>query len=349
MTGGRLVTTTGKERSSIHDVARLCNVSVSTVSRVVNNKGRISPATRERVLKAVEEVGYVTNAAARSLRMASSKTVGIIVPDISDDWLAQMVSALERRLFDAGYSTLICNSDRDEEKEAAYIRSLDAKCVDGIICVAGIAAFPADELVREVPVICIDRRPRGLETVFSVESDHFAGGYLAGTELAETGCTRCAFVSRSLELSTDHLRHRGFCQALHDHGIVPDGRLLIRIDPRLPSYEGARDAVAQLLERGERPDGVFATNDWRALGTIAALEEHGLSVPRDVRVVGFDDSPIAAVTRPAITSVRQDVPGIARKATELLLALAEGTAERTSERHVIVPVRLIRRESTATS
>ncbi|AEB06652.1 transcriptional regulator, LacI family [Coriobacterium glomerans PW2] len=333
-----------RKRPSIYEVAERSGVSISTVSRVINNNGRISGATRKRVKEAIKEVGYITNTAAKSLRMSKSKTVGVIVPDISDGWLSAVVSALEGFLFEKGYSTFICNSARDESKEETYFSTLDAKYVDGIICVAGLSSFPIDVLTRDVALVCIDRRPEGLKTYYSVESDHFEGGYLAATELADAGCRHIAFISRSRKLSTNLLRYEGFRQALLERDMNCDN-LLVEIDDRMPSAEASQAGMGKLLDSGCQVDGVFATNDWRALGAISALVDRGLRVPQDVRVVGFDDSAIASAMRPSLTSIRQDIEGIAREATDLLIALMERAILSGSGKRIVLPVKLIRRES----
>lgn len=149
-----------KKNISIKEIAKLANVSVATVSRVINNNGRFSEATKERVEKIIKEYGYTTNIAAKSLRTSKSKTIGLIVPHINNEWFSQLALEIENYFFDKNYSVFICNTSQDENKEIAYFKSLDSKLVDGIICISGIEQIPTSSLSRSIPIVCIDRKPK---------------------------------------------------------------------------------------------------------------------------------------------------------------------------------------------
>lgn len=329
---------------SIRDIADIAGVSVATVSRVINENGRFSEATRQRVQDVIDEYGYVTNMAARSLRQAKSKTVGIIIPDILSDWFAFVVTEVERRLFDADYSTFICNTSRDEEKEAAYLRTLDSKLVDGLICIAGSDSIPMDAVKRNIPVVCIDRRPNNLPDAYLVESDHYQGGKLAAQELLRCGVKHPAYLSRRRTISAYTLRLEGFRQELLRHGIPLPEECIVSFSTKTRNERGAHDATMGLIKAHPEIDGIFASNDWRAVGAIAAVHDLGLSVPNDIRIVGFDDSTFTASFVPSITTIRQDVPQLAQRACTMLLSLMSGNPVDT--RKAVVPVQLIAREST---
>ena len=149
-----------KKPVTIKEVAKWANVSIATVSRVINKRGHYSEATRKRVQDVIDKSGYAANNSAKSLRMSKSRTVGIIVPDISNDWFSNIVFELERIFFENQYSVFICNTSESEDKEEAYFRSLESKLIDGIICISGREVLPANVTSRPIPIICIDRQPK---------------------------------------------------------------------------------------------------------------------------------------------------------------------------------------------
>lgn len=336
-----------KKRSiSIKEIAKLANVSVATVSRVINNNGRFSEATRQKVQGIIDKYGYTTNMAAKSLRMSKSKTVGLIVPNIDNEWFSQLVLEIEREFFEKNYSVFICNTSQDEDKEIAYFKSLDSKLVDGIICISGREDIPTNIITRDIPIVCIDRKPKDHTDVYYVESNHYSGGYLATEELIKKGCKKIAIVSRNKTLSVNKQRLEGYKQALKDHNLEQDKNLQLLLDISSANYEGAREAMNQFIKSGIEFDGVFATNDWRAYGVMVALSENNISVPQDVKVIGFDDISISYACQPSLSTIHQDVEGLAKKATSLLLNLMNDKEIQMDERRFILPVKVISRDST---
>jgi LacI family transcriptional regulator len=331
---------------TIKEVAKWANVSIATVSRVINNRGHYSEATRARVQSVINKSGYAANNSAKSLRMSKSQTVGIIVPDISNDWFSKIVFELERIFFENQYSVFICNTSESEDKEETYFRSLESKLVDGIICISGREVLPTNTTNRPIPIICIDRQPKNFRDVCCIESDHFRGGYLATKELIDEGCTRIAIIIRHESISTTALRYKGYLQALEDGGIPHDSDLDLTIDADSTNNEGAQRVIDELISKGIPFDGIFGTNDWRAYGAMTSLMAHGIRVPEDVRIIGFDDSPIAVACRPSLSTIRQDVACIAHEASRILLHLMSGGCLEESDRQIMVPVSLIRRGTT---
>ncbi len=199
-----------KKNISIKEIAKLADVSVATVSRVINNNGRFSEETRQRVEQIIKDYGYTTNMAAKSLRMAKSKSVGLIIPNIDNEWFSQLTLEIEKHFFENNYSVFICNTSQDEAKEVAYFKSLDSKMVDGIICISGIEEIPTNILTRDIPIVCIDRKPKDHSNAYYVESNHYSGGYLATEELIKQGCQKIAIVSRNKTLSVNKQRLEGY-------------------------------------------------------------------------------------------------------------------------------------------
>lgn len=336
-----------KKSLSIKEIAKLANVSVATVSRVINNNGRFSEETRIKVQKIIDQYGYRTNMAAKSLRMSKSKTVGIIVPNINNEWFSHLVLEIEKYFFEKNYSVFICNTSQIEEKEIAYFKSLDSKLVDGIMCISGSEELPTNIITRDIPIVCIDRKPKYHNNVYYVESNHYSGGYLATEELIKKGCKRIAIISRNKSLSVNQQRLEGYLQALKDYGLTAYEELQILLDISSSNYDGAKHATEKLIQSGIPFDGVFATNDWRAYGVLVALTENHIRVPEDVKVIGFDDIPISYACQPPLSTIHQNTKQLAQKASGLLLSLMNGETVDVDEKHYILPVELIQRDSTS--
>lgn len=315
---------------SIKEIAKMANVSVATVSRVINNNGRFSKETKEKVEALIKEHGYTTNIAAKSLRTSKSKTIGLIVPNIDNAWFSQLALAIEKQFFDNNYSVFICNTSQDEKKEVAYFKSLDSKMVDGIICISGIEEIPSHFLSRDIPIVCIDRKPKDHSEAYYVESNHYSGGYQATEELINQGCKNIAILSRNKSLSVNRQRLKGYLDALKDHHLEAKEELQIFVDANQANYEGARQIINQLIKKG------------------VTLQENGIKVPEQVKLIGFDDIFIASTSHPTLSTIRQDTPALAKTACDLLLDLMnkEDNTEELQKRYVL-PVEIIRRESTA--
>lgn len=335
-----------KNRLSIKEIAKLANVSVATVSRVINNNGRFSQETRDRVQAVIDEHGYITNMAAKSLRMSKSKTVGLIVTTLDNEFFAHLILEIENYFFEKNYSVFICNTSQNKDKEKAYFQSLDSKLVDGLICISGFEELPSDVITRNIPIVCIDRKPKNHQDVYYVESNHYRGGYLATEELIKQGCRRIVILSKSKSLSVYKQRIDGYHQALIDYGLETNSELEVFLDNSSSSVEGARQSINNLIQSNIAFDGVFATNDWRAYGTSIALKENNLRIPEDVKIIGFDDIYISSACYPSISTIKQNIPGLAITAASLLLHLMDGREIDDNERHYILPVEVVRRAST---
>lgn len=336
---------TDNKNISIKKIAELSGVSVATVSRVINNNGRFSEETRKRVLDIIKEYDYTINMAAKSLRMSKSKTIGIIVPDINNEFFSEIVSGIEKFFFDAGYSVFICNTSQDDTKEREYFKSLDAKLVDGIICISGREDIPTDSIKRKIPIVCIDRKPKYESNAIYVESDHYLGGFMATEELIKKGCRNILMLTRSKSLSVNKQRLDGYKDALKKYDYPIDEKLIVKIAGTRSNFEESRDTVNYLLKKGVTFDGIFASNDWRAYGALVALNQNQIPVPEKVKIVGFDGISVSKYCYPAITTIYQDKKTLALKSADLLLSLIEGE-EINSSQHIIIPVSLIERGTT---
>lgn len=333
-----------KKKVSIKDIARLSGVSVATVSRVINQNGRFSEETRRRVEKVIKEYHYTTNMTGKSLRESKSNTIGVIVPDISNELFAEIVLELEKYFFRKGYSVLICNTNEEEQKEAAYFRILESKTVDGILCISGSEDLPQEVLSTGIPIACIDRRPKGKNEVVYVESDHYLGGYIATEALIKKGCRDIMILSKQRALSVNTQRLNGYLDALRDYGIPRRDDLVVHLGDDLSNFQEARDIVFYMIKKKIRFDGIFATNDWRAYGALVALQQNNIAVPEQVKIVGFDGVFVSEFCYPAITTIQQNKKELALKAAHLLLKMVKG--ETVPQRHVVLPVALVERGTT---
>lgn len=333
---------------SIKEIARLSGYSVATVSRVINNNGRFSEETRKKVLKVIEENQYETNTIAKSLRMSKSQTIGVLVPDISNDFFASVVLEIERFFFDKGYSTIICNTAKSAQKEMEYLKTLDAKMIDGLVCISGHEEVPAHILRRKVPIVCIDRRPIVDSHVAFVESDHYEGGRIATSELIRKGCQKILLLTKKKNLSSVNGRLNGYRDTLKEHKIAMAEEQVVYITSQGNSMEAAKQAIQQQIDIGVSFDGIFATNDWMALGASLALQENDIKVPEQVKIVGFDNIMISQYCSPPLTTIDQDRTTLAEKACGVLLDMITGEAPAVDakESHTVVPVKLVERGTT---
>ena len=334
-----------QKAKSIKEIAELAGVSAATVSRIINKNGRFSRETEERVLHVIQQNDYVPNSNARGLRTSRARVIGIVVPDITNPHFANLVLDLEMRLFQQGYSCLICNTNESQELEKKHIQSLVAQTVSGMVLISGTRNYAE---LEDIPVVYVDRPAhtfvRSLENAsVMIESDNQKGGYLATRELLDAGCRRIAILKCLTSEDDNQLaRYRGYQQALKEYGLPLERELLL--DQKAVSTRIARAAILGLLDSGTQFDGIMATTDTMAAGAVLALRERGLYVPEDVLVTGFDDSALAEVCGPGLTSVRQDVGQMAELSADLILQMIEG---KTPERfYYRLPVSLVRRGST---
>jgi LacI family transcriptional regulator len=323
---------------TIHDVARLAGVSAATVSRVLNGAGHpVREDTRRRVLEAARLLDYYPNRLARSLLRRETAVVGLLVPDVSNPYYAAILRGVEDVAHQRGLAVMLCNTDRDPAKQRQALRTLLEHRVDGVIVAGG--TLTAADLARvdgRVPVVAVGRHPA---RVPCVRVDNVQAARQACRHLLDLGHTRVACLAGPPSSYTARDRVRGYLSALREAGVRPDDGWVVWSEF---TAQGGYAATRQLLDRCP-VTAVLACNDQMALGAVRALWEAGLQVPADVSVVGFDDTPAAAVSVPALTTVAVPTYEMGRKTMELLLALRAG--RRASG--VVLPAELKVRESTA--
>jgi LacI family transcriptional regulator len=322
-------------------VARLANVSVASASRVLNGI-RTNPDTLERVLEAAEAVGYAPNAAARSLRSRRTGQIAFAMPNVSNPVYTTMVSSIQAVARTGGVRLLLHSTDADTADELALLRDLKQRYVDGLIlCSLHFTDAHVAALRRvAVPVAVIGRPPKEAR-VDTVRPNSRRGAVEAVRHLHELGRRRIAFINGPEATTPGRARRLGYLDGLRACGLERDDNL-IEVAEDFNAVEPGAEATARLLER-TRPDALFCANDLLALGAVNVLRAAGLDVPRDVAVVGMDDSSAAALSWPPLTSVDLGSAERGRLAAELLLKRIEHPNRRP--RTLVVEPRLVVRAS----
>lgn len=333
-----------KKQLSMRDISELSGVSIATVSRIINKNGRYSKETEERVNAIIKEYNYVPNMIAKGLRTRNPQSIGIIVPDITNEFFAKIILEIQNALFESAYSTFICNTDEKEDIEKRHLSILKSQSVAGLIYVSGDMG---SKIVppHDLPTVYIDRKPPFAEKKFNtivIESDNISGAHMATRELIKKGCRNIAIINARANISTHTARFEGYCKAIEQAGLPVDERLHLRVDNI--SFYDAHNSVLELIDSGVEFDGIFCATDWLALGALAALESSSINVPDTVKIVGFDDISISALCKTPITTIHQQVDKIGKIAVEQIMKLIND--EKITKKHFVIPVELVSRKTT---
>ncbi|WP_420630254.1 LacI family DNA-binding transcriptional regulator [Candidatus Leptofilum sp.] len=330
------------KRATIEDVAALAGVSRQTVSRAINNKGEISKTTKEKVMAAVAELGYRPNRLAQGMVTQRTRTVGLVVPDITNLFFPEVARGVqdEGRLHD--YNVLLCNTDDKPEEEIKTMYSLAAQRVDGIITMGSKATTKELTVFANTfrPIVFINRffeHPH----VSVINVDNFQGAHLAVSYLIKLGHRQIGMLVNEDFTRSQVRRVQGYQKALQDHGLsVVDAYLV----DGAPTLQGGYAALSQLLSQFPQITAVFTYNDLMALGAIRAVHDLGKQVPADIAVMGFDDIGMAAMFTPSLSTVRVDKYAIGQLAMRRLLQMLDNPD--TSSHTINIDVDLVIREST---
>lgn len=326
---------------TIFDVADEAGVSYSTVSRVVNNKSNVNPETRERVLRAMAQLGYVGNVPARSLAGGTSRVVGLLVDHLNTSYMGEIIRGIDEALEAHNYNLMLYTTHRRKTKESAYVTKLTRNFADGLLLILprNESAYLETLHQRHFPHVLIDYQGYN-QNVPSIITTNRKGAYDAVSYLIGQGHRRIGFVTGTIEFGCAQERLAGYQTALRDHGIELDSDLICEGDFLQP--QGYR-CTQQLLSLETPPTALFVSNDVMAFGAMEAARVHGLQIPTDLSIIGFDDIPQAAHVHPGLTTVRQPLEEMGRRAAELLLRyIANPQAE---VERIELPTELILRDS----
>jgi LacI family transcriptional regulator len=322
--------------ATIRDVSREAGVSASTVSRVLTGSAEVEPATRERVTAAIAKLDYRPNLVARGLRRQASQVIALVITDVENPFYTAVCRGVEDTAREHGYSVLLCNADRDLEKEREYLRVVADQNASGVI-LSPASAQRTDItplLQRRIPVIAVDMPLAAASG--SVLVDNREAAALAARFLIETGARRIACITGPNDNATAQDRLDGYRRALREGAVEADPQLAIYSDYL---EGGGYESTLRLLDLSERPDGIFVANNRMVVGVLRALQTRGVRIPEDVNVVGFDELPWSLELHPGLSRVRQPAYEIGRQAARLLI---ERLVHRDREhQHIVLEAELV--------
>lgn len=327
---------------TIYDVAREANVSMATVSRVVNGNPNVKPATRKKVLSTIEKLGYRPNAVARGLASKKTTTVGAIIPDISSIFFAELARGIEDIANMYNYNIILSNSDQNKDKEIHLINAMLEKQVDGIVFMGGKITEEHVAQFKSAPVpVALAATIDESNTIPSVNIDYELAAYEATRLLIEHGNKHPAFITALEESESNNQKYNGFMRALKENDTELNESFIIKGDY---TYDSGVEAVEQLMNLDERPTAIFVASDEMAVGVINGAQDRGLKVPEDLEVFGFDNTRLATMVRPKLSTIVQPMYDIGAVAMRLLTKFMN--KEEVAELNVILPHRIIERDST---
>jgi LacI family transcriptional regulator len=329
--------------ATMKQVAERAGVSISTVSHVINNTRVVSDDVRQRVMGIIDEMRYIPSAVARSLKNDKTNTIGVLVPNSSNPYFAELIRWIEEEAFQLGYNIILCNAHGGALKQTAYLRLLMEKRIDGLILIASGADDEHDLLLRHevVPIVQLERALPGLEADLILAGQE-EGGYQATRHLIDLGHRAIACVSGPADLPRTRERVGGFLRAMAEAGLdVPPARIVHEEFTSAGGYA----AFTRLLARADRPTAVFVTSDLMALGGLCAAGAASVRVPAQLSVVGYDDIAGAGYALPPLTTMAPPKHDMAQLAIELLIDRIRGV--HAPLRRTLLSSTLVVRASTA--
>ena len=288
------------------------------MSRALKDHPDISPKTRRAVKELAEKLNYEPNAIALSLQSQSSKTIGVIIPEIVHFFFSSVISGIEELAYESGYTVIICQSNEDYEKERNILHTLMSKRVDGILVSVSKTTTNYDHFLEvqksNIPLVFYDR-VLNMPNSDRVIVDDYSGAYRAVEHLIKMGCTRIAHLATSQELQIGRNRKAGYVQALRDNHIEVDEEIILRCD----TDKHASKCIPYILSLQKKVDGIFAVNDLTAITAMSIIKRSGYHIPEDIAIAGFSNSVYSKMTDPPLTTIEQQGYAVGKRAIELLL------------------------------
>jgi LacI family transcriptional regulator len=328
---------------TIYDVAREANVSMATVSRVVNGNPNVKPATRKKVLDVIDRLGYRPNAVARGLASKKTTTVGVIIPDISNLFFAELARGIEDIATMYKYNIILSNSDENMDKELRLLNTMLGKQVDGIVFMSGhVTSLHVEEFEKSPVPIVLAGSIEKTEQIPSVNIDYEQSTYDAVLEFIQKGHKDIAFVTGPLHEPINGVKKlRGYQRALEESGITYREELVVEGDY---TYDTGIEAFEKLLETSPKPTAIFVGTDEMALGVVHGAEDKGYHIPNDFEVISSDNTKLTLMVRPQLTTVVQPLYDIGAVAMRLLTKYMN--KEEVEDHIVVLPHRIEHRQST---
>lgn len=327
---------------TLKDVAREVGVSAMAVSKALNGKGGVSALTEKKIFEAVKKLGYQPNVIAKSLRLANTKTLGVVVSDSSHSFFASVIKGIEETAAKEGYNIILCNTGQDYEKEKEAIDVLISKRIDGMLLAASMLTKKGDvDYLKKlgIPFVFVIRRSES-DDVDYVINDNVTGAYLMTTHLITPGVEKIYFLNLYEGSPSGEDRLLGYKRALKENGIRYSSKLIKNVNPQI---EDGYIAMKKLLAETDDVDTLLCGCDVIAIGAIEAIIESGRRVPDDIRVGAYDDIDFAAYLKVPLTTIRQPKYLLGQRATELLIGKIKSNS--IEPEHIILQPELIIRQS----
>lgn len=324
--------------ASIKKVAEIAGVSPSTVSRVMNGTAKVDEKKRQRVLDAIEEIGFRPNELARALLKKTSKIIGVIVPNIENPFFSELAKAIEEEAYCNGYKILLCNSNDNTDKEKINIQMLNQINADGIIIMTN-SELVTNNVLNEckIPIVMVDRKLPGGDEIANIQSDNYKGGRIATEHLINCGCKNLVCIRNKLEYDSGKQRYKGYRDICKQYGIEEQ-----YVDCKYDYEEGLK-AARILIEKYPDVDGIIACNDIVAISTYKVLTEAGYRVPDSVQIIGFDNIRFSSIFTPGITTIHQPIKDMGTLAVQIIM---KNIKKEVFNKENIFDVKLIERQTT---
>jgi LacI family sucrose operon transcriptional repressor len=317
----------------IKDVADKAGVSVTTVSRVLNNRGYISEETRQAVYSAMKELNYYPNELARSLYKKRAQVIGLVIPDISHPFFSLLSKHVEIELYSRGYKMMLCNTIEKSNREREYLSMLQRRRVDGIIIGSHTLEFEEYEKL-DLPIVTIDQELG--KNIPVISSNHHKGGIIAARKLIDCGCKKVAQIMGYSRVHTpSHERHRAFASEMKNKSIPC---ITIELEWNQFTFNQYSQPIKNLFDAHPDIDGVFAV-DMVAAAVMKEASSRNIKIPSQLKIVGYDGTDLAAMVTPSITTIKQPIPELAVNLVGTIIKLIEG--QEIEKHNVILDVELI--------
>ncbi len=329
---------------SIKDIAKMAGISTASVSRILNKKGRYSKETEEKVLKIVADYNYVSNKAAKSIRTLKSGTVGLIIPNIQNEFFATLARFIEEYFYEQDYSVFICNTSNQPEKEKDYFKRLQSQAVDGIIVISCLASITQNLVRKNTPLVCLDRTPANEMNLPKIKSNDYQGICDSTQLLIDKGCRNLVYIDSNVPHTDTRSRVDAFKDTLNRNDMVAKPEIILKGNPHDSSLIQGEVLVGKYIENGGVIDGIVCSNDSAAVGALYAIKRHDLEVPGQVKIIGFDNSLQSRITNPSLSTVSRSPELLATNAATILMDLIDHKIPAVSE--IEIATHVIEREST---
>lgn len=337
-----------RKKTSIKDISRKAGVAISTVSNVINNNKYVSDRIKEKVNSAIKELGYRPNIIARGLRTKSTRTIGVLLPDIAQPFFGQVLRGIEEVARHRNYTMIIGCTFYDIAEEEWQMNSMLDQLIDGIIFFCGYDAYEHIKMVHDsnIPVVVLDREIKD-KKIPSVLVDNFSAMKNAVQYLCDRGHKKIGYITFPFEQQTTvRKRYEGYCSGLKKNGIKYNtDYIIIDSQIRLDEMKGAYSVLKQKVEEAKIPSAFITIADFLAIGAIKALKEMGFSVPEDISMMGYNDEVICAFSDPALTTIKQPKRLMGETAANLLIDIIEH--KKIENKNIVLTTEIIERKSTA--